>query len=261
LLGCGKQILSVFLSVLQGNFRMTTIGQIRNILHGMAANSGSRPTQFFKTGIGDYAEHDKFIGVSVPALRKIAQDFANLTIDEIRTLLMSGINEERLLALIILVKKYQRASDEQKTILYQCYLQNLQKINNWNLVDSSAHFIMGDYLYKKDRSILIELAASHNVWNRRIAIITTWYFVRNNDFAWTIKIAKILLHDNHDLIHKAVGWMLREVGKKNQLVLVAFLDEDALYMPRTMLRYAIEKLSDPLRKQYLLIKSNNSSTH
>lgn len=207
---------------------------------------------FFKTGVGHYAEHDVFIGVSVPIIRKIAKEHADLSFKELQKLIASKINEERLLALIILVTQYQRGDKIANEEVYNFYLNNMQHVSNWNLVDSSAHLILGAHLYKKNKNLLLELAKSEILWQRRIAIVATWYFIRNDDLAWTFKIAKILLKDDQDLIHKAVGWMLREAGKRDQEQLIEFLDQHAATMPRTMLRYAIEKFSAQQRKAYLL---------
>ena len=209
---------------------------------------------FFKTGVGEYAENDKFIGVPVPRLRIIAKQFCHISHAEIQDLIESRINEERLLVLFIVIDQYQKADDSVKSDLYQWYLHNIHQVNNWNLVDASAHLIVGAYLHNKKRDMLLVLAQSEVMWERRIAIVATWYFIRKNDFEWTMKIAHMLLNDSHDLIHKAVGWMLREVGKRNQNVLVQFLERHACQMPRTMLRYAIEKFSEDQRKSYLAKK-------
>lgn len=209
-------------------------------------------TIFFKTGPGEYAEHDQFIGVNVPDLRKIAKQFATLKREEIQVLIQSKINEERLLALFILVDQYQKAETSIKLTLYQFYLDNLQHVNNWNLVDASAHLILGAHLLDKDKQILFALAKSESIWERRIAIVSTWYFIRKQNLKWTFEIAALLLEDKHDLIHKAVGWMLREAGKKDENQLIVFLDQYAKKMPRTMLRYAIEKFPETQRKNYLV---------
>jgi 3-methyladenine DNA glycosylase AlkD len=227
-----------------------TIQQIRSILHHKVSIPKERVTAFFKTGNGHYAEGDEFIGVSVPNLRKIAKDFTHLSLLDIQALLSSKINEERLLALFILIHQYAKGTLKEE--VYQFYLNNLQYVNNWNLVDSSAHLIVGAHLKDRDRSILLDLAQSAIMWERRIAIVATWHFIRQQDLEWTFRIADILLDDKHDLIHKAVGWMLREAGKRDLPTLQSFLDQHADKMPRTMLRYAIEKLSADERKAYLL---------
>ena len=203
--------------------------------------------RFFKTGKGQYAEGDQFIGISMPDLRVLAKQFEALEYNEIQSMLVSTIHEERMLALLILTAQYKK----NKQAVYQLYVDNLRHVNNWDLVDASAHLIIGQHLLDQDKSILLELAQSSEMWHRRVAMVATWQFIRNNQFDWTVKIAEVLLNDTHDLIHKAVGWMLREAGKRDHQVLLSFLDQHASYMPRTMLRYAIEKLPETLRKGYL----------
>ncbi len=229
---------------------MSMITQVNSALRNLVSITSDRAAAFFKTGVGDYAEGDKFIGVTVPNVRKIAKQFMLLSYDDLQILLRSKINEERLLALIILTEQYKNADDLTKEIIYQLYMRNIEYVNNWNLVDASAHLIIGSYLWDKDRSLLMQLAMSQVLWERRIAIVSTWYFIRKNDVAWTFKIALLLQNDTHDLIHKAVGWMLREAGKRDQASLVKFLDQHAALMPRTMLRYAIEKFSLQEQKKY-----------
>jgi 3-methyladenine DNA glycosylase AlkD len=228
---------------------MTNILQITSKL-SLSARSPSTTRRFFKTGVGDYAEHDQFIGVSNPVLRSIAKEFHTLSIPEIQTLIESPINEKRLLALFILVNQYQKSPFD-KEACYQFYIKNLAHINNWNLVDASAHWIVGAHLMHGDKEPLLTLVKSDIMWERRVAIVATWYFIRHDSLEWTIKLAKLLCHDRHDLIHKAVGWMLREAGKRDQNVLIGFLEQYANTMPRTMLRYSIEKLSVDQRKIYL----------
>lgn len=209
---------------------------------------------FFKTAKGQYGEGDVFYGITVPQSRKIAKEFFTLAFDEIKKLLDSPVHESRLIALIILVHQFEKGTEIQKEKVYNFYLQNTKHINNWDLVDTSAHKIVGEYLLDKDMSILTTLAHSQNLWERRIAIVATAAFIRKNKFKPTFDIATILLHDKHDLIHKAVGWMLREVGKRDQVIEESFLDKYAQKMPRTMLRYAIEKFSPLKRKYYLHLK-------
>jgi 3-methyladenine DNA glycosylase AlkD len=203
--------------------------------------------RFFKTSDGDYGEHDAFLGVTVPALRKIAKKYPHTSLKILEILLQSKYNEERLLALLILVHKYQKSASHQQKEICQFYLKNLEHVNNWNLVDSSAHPILGHYLWDKDRSLLTKLAKSSVLWDKRVSIVATWYFIRKSDTRTTFEIAKLLLNDKHDLIHKAVGWMLREAGKKDETRLLYFLSEYAKQMPKTMLRYAIEKLTSEQR--------------
>lgn len=229
---------------------------IRSRLQEVTTIPKEKQSFFFKTEPGSYSEHDKFIGITVPNLRKIAKDFAKLDMKEIQILLESPFNEERFLALAILVEQYKKADFATKQEIFQFYISNLKYVNNWNLVDASAHLIIGFHLLKSDKSMLIDLATSNIMWERRIAIVSTWYFIRNNNLEWTFKIAKMLLKDEHDLIHKAVGWMLREAGKKNQSKLVEFLEEHAARMPRTMLRYSIEKFPENERTRYLMFKKS-----
>ena len=231
---------------------MNTATQIKSLLNQLSLESPPSKAVFFKMGVGDYAEHDQFIGVSVPDLRKVAKQFSVLSLTELQLLLDSPINEERLLALLILVSQYQKSSAEEKGQFYHFYMRNLKHVNNWNLVDASAHLIAGDYLHSStNKDILLVLAKSDNLWERRIAIVATWHFIRQGSYQWTLRISEILLKDSHDLIHKAVGWMLRETGKKDLKVLKDFLDQRAAFMPRTMLRYALEKLPPDERNVYL----------
>lgn len=230
---------------------MNTITTIKKQLLQSTSVSSEKHATFYKTGAGHYAEHDQFIGVTVPTLRQIAKTYQNLPLEDIQTLLESPYNEERLLALFILISQYKKAGKQTKEELYQFYLNNINHINNWNLVDASAHLIIGAHLLEGNKEILFSLAKSKILWERRIAIISTWYFIRNADLASTFKLATLLLNDRHDLIHKAVGWMLREAGKKDQNQLIAFLNQYASQMPRTMLRYSIEKFPEVQRKMYL----------
>lgn len=207
--------------------------------------------RFFKTGPGEYGEGDIFLGINVPTSRKIAKEFQNLKLIEIKELIESKKHEERFIALLILIIQYKNGYEDEKKTIYNFYLKNTKHINNWDLVDVSAHYIVGDYLYDKDKQILYELAKSQDLWEKRISIISTWFYIRKNRFIETLKIAEILLHDEHDLIHKAVGWMLREVGKKNLKAEEDFLKKHYKKMPRTMLRYAIEKFPEAKRQSYL----------
>ncbi|MBU2576590.1 MAG: DNA alkylation repair protein [Nanoarchaeota archaeon] len=208
---------------------------------------------FFKTGKGQYGEGDVFLGVSVPQVRKIAQDASGrLSFGELQQLINSKIHEERLVALLILVSRYQGGDELEKERIFKFYKTNTSRVNNWDLVDLSAPSIMGDYLLEKDRSLLYSLAVSENLWERRIAIISTFAFIRSGQFEDTLKISEILMGDEHDLIHKAVGWMLREVGKRDRKVLEEFLRENYSNLPRTTLRYAIERFGVEERKRWLL---------
>lgn len=207
---------------------------------------------FFKTGKGEYGENDKFLGVVVPQARKIVRKYRDLFWNEIKVLIKSKYHEERLIALLILIEQYNRSDQLNKRKIFKFYLDNTKYINNWDLVDLSAPHIIGGYLSDKDKDQLYQLAKSDNIWERRIAIISTFHFIRNKMAEETLKIAKILLYDNHDLIHKAVGWMLREVGKRiSREKEEEFLKKYAPEMPRTMLRYAIEHFPESIRQQYL----------
>ena len=207
--------------------------------------------RFFKTGKGEYGEGDIFLGVKVPDQRKIANKFSELSLKDLEELLKSEIHEYRMTALLVLIKQYEKADEEDKKKIFDFYLKNSRNINNWDLVDISAPKIVGDFLLDKSKSILYKLAKSNNLWEKRIAIISTIAFIRNNEFDDTLKISKILLKDQHDLIHKAVGWMLREVGKRDQKVEEEFLKKHYSKMPRVMLRYAIERFEEKKRKFYL----------
>lgn len=224
---------------------------IRSRLKQSITVGSEKAARFFKTEPGNYAAHDQFMGVPVPTLRTIAKEYKNLSLHDLQILIKSPFNEERLLALFILVMRYQKGNAVTKNECYEFYLRNIKQVNNWNLVDSSAHLILGAHLADKDKKLLFTLASSDILWERRIAMIATWHFIRQNDLSWTFKVARILLHDSHDLMHKAVGWMLREAGKKDDDQLIAFLDEYATTMPRTMLRYAIERFEPTKRTFYL----------
>lgn len=204
--------------------------------------------RFFKTGEGDYGEGDVFIGLSVPQCRTIAKKYSTLSLSEVKELLYSEIHEERLIALLILVEQYKKTG--QKEII-DFYLDHLKQVNNWDLVDTSADKLVGTYLIDREKTILYRLAQSENLWERRVAIIATFAFIRQKQFEDTLRISEILMRDTHDLIHKAVGWMLREVGKRDHKVLERFLEKHSRNMPRTMLRYAIEKFDAIKRKEYL----------
>ncbi len=233
---------------------MNNFTKIHTLLQQIAHESSPSTARFFKTGAGDYAEHDLFLGVTVPQLRVVAKNYKNLTLQEIQLLLMSPYNEERLLALFILTDRYKQGPTELQNEIYHFYHANMGHINNWNLVDSSAHLIIGAHLYTKDKEILRTLAQSKTMWHRRISIIATWYFIRQNNCEWTYTLSEILLHDTHDLMHKAVGWMLREAGKRDENSLKIFLKHHASTMPRTMLRYALEKFPREEQLLYLAIK-------
>jgi len=208
--------------------------------------------RFFKTGKGEYGEGDIFLGIKVPVQRKIAKKYEDLSLKEIQKLLKSKIHEHRLVALFILIDKYKRSDKKQKKIIFNLYLKNTNYINNWDLIDLSAPNIVGDYLLDQNRKILLKLARSKSLWEKRIAILSTFAFIANGEYKDTLKIAEILLNDKHDLIHKGVGWMLREVGKRiSQKQEEKFLKKYYKKMPRTMLRYAIERFSEKKKRFYM----------
>ncbi len=206
---------------------------------------------FFKTGPGEYGEGDQFIGVRAPDLRRLAKELKATPMDEALQLLQSPIHEDRSLALLILVQAFTKGEAATKKNIYDAYLANTQFINGWDLVDLTAPHIVGAYLMDKSRKPLYKLVKSSSLWERRIAIIATQHFIRQKDFADALQIAKLLLHDKHDLIHKAVGWMLREIGNRDLAAEEAFLKLHYKIMPRTMLRYAIEKFPEAKRQAYL----------
>lgn len=228
------------------------IRKIRVELLRFSTNERAESNQrFFKTGKGEYGEGDVFIGLTVPDTRRIAKKYSQASDVDLKELLESKIHEERLCGLLILVEKFKKAREEEKKDIAAFYLDNISRVNNWDLVDLSADKILGNYLLDKDKAILYQLAISKNLWERRIAIISTFAFIRNNQFEDTLKIAEMFLNDKEDLIHKAVGWMLREVGKRNQDILEGFLKRWYKEMPRTMLRYAIERFEEGKRIAYL----------
>lgn len=206
---------------------------------------------YFKTGKGEYGEGDIFLGITVPEQRKVAKRYTNTTLKDIQKLLSSKVHEERLTALFILIAKNQKADAALRKKIFNFYLKHRRYINNWDLVDISAGRIIGDYLLDKDRAILYRLAGSKQLWERRVAIMATSRFIIEDQFEDTLNISKMLVNDEHDLIHKAVGWMLREVGKRDKEIEERFLQKYYKKMPRTMLRYAIERFSEAERRFYL----------
>jgi len=213
---------------------------------------------FFKTGKGQYGEGDVFLGITVPEQRKVAKKYTDLSLNDLQELLNSEIHEHRFTALLILISKYRKAEESSKKEIFDFYLRNTKNINNWDLVDLSAPRIIGDYLLNKDRTTLFKLARSNSLWERRISILSTFTFIDNCDFEDALSISELLLHDEHDLIHKAVGWALREIGKRDQNVEEKFLTKHYPNVPRTMLRYAVEKFDEKKRKKYL---TKNTTTH
>ncbi len=229
-----------------------SITTIRNELHALASPETAFLLQrYFKTGPGQYGEGDIFLGVKVPPLRALAKRYREVKLDVVSDLLVSHYHEERLLALLLLMQFYQRGDDEQRCAAFDLYLNNTQHINNWDLVDVSAPHIIGHHLENRPRAILHTLAHSTALWERRIAILATFHFIRLKDFDDALRIAETLLDDKHDLMHKAVGWMLREVGKRDLAAEESFLQKHYRDMPRTMLRYAIERFPEARRLQYL----------
>lgn len=207
--------------------------------------------RFFKTGPGQYGEGDRFLGLTVPQMRKLVRKYRALHDDDALKLLASTWHEERLVALLLLVDGYKRGDEERRRRIHRAYLANAQWINNWDLVDASAEHVVGPHLDSNEIALLERLARSKNIWERRIAIVSTFHFIKRHEFRRTLRIASMLLGDSHDLIHKAVGWMLREVGKRDRKTLDSFLKKHYRKMPRTMLRYAIERHPERIRKQYL----------
>ena len=228
--------------------------ELRKRLRWFASAQDARFLQgFFKTGPGEYGEGDQFIGVRVPAQRRLVREFRGLALADTCDLLHSPIHEERLLALLILVDAYNRGNESERAAIFRLYLDNTAYINNWDLVDGSAPGIVGRHLATRPRKILFDLAGSPDVWKRRIAVLGAFHFIRRNEFAEILRLAEMLLQDRHHLIHKAVGWMLREAGKRDVTVLRGFLERYAARMPRTMLRYAIEKLPVTERRCWLAV--------
>lgn len=229
-----------------------TLAALRKDLKKLADSKKAKfLARFFKTGRGGYAESDRFLGLKVPQSRALAKQHRDLSWPEIKWLLYSELHEERLIALLILVLQFPKADDVARKKIVDFYLQHSKQVNNWDLVDLSADKILGSYLSDKPKSILYKLVRSNNLWQRRIAIVSTFHFIRQNRLNDTFKLAKTLLSDKHDLIHKATGWMLREAGKRDQQALLNFLNRNYRHMPRTMLRYSLEKLSPRQKAHYM----------
>lgn len=233
---------------------MAGIDSIQKELHSLGSpKKAAFLSRFFKTGKGQYGEGDLFLGITMPEIRAVVTQYAYLSVSEWEALLKSPYHEIRMASLIGLVKRFQKSKKDHATQkqIVDFYLSNLDYINNWDLVDVTCRDIVGAYLFQHDRSILDELAQRPHLWAQRVAIVSTWYFIKHNQFSDTLRIAELLLTHSHDLIHKAVGWMLREVGKRDELVLEEFLDTHTKQMPRTALRYAIERFPESKRKYYL----------
>lgn len=206
---------------------------------------------FFKTGPGEYGEGDQFLGIRVPAVRALVRELAALPLTEVRRLLRSPWHEARLLAVLVLVRQYDKSDDKGRVAIFRLYLASTKHLNNWDIIDSSAPHIVGRHLDGRGTKVLRGLTGSKSLWERRIAMLATHWSIRHGEYEDAITIATMLLKDDHDLIHKASGWMLREVGQRDRRRLVAFLEEHAAAMPRTMLRYAIEKLPAATRARFL----------
>lgn len=232
---------------------MSNLTAIKKIICASGTLERAKASQwFFKTGKGQYGYGDVFVGITVPEQRKIAKRFYKiLSLTEVAKLLNSKIHEDRFIALEILVMKFESGSEQEQKAVYNLYLKSTKYVNNWDLVDTSASYIVGAYLYDNPRSILKKLAKSKSLWEKRISIIATLYYISKSQFQDTLDISKILIKDEHDLIHKAVGWMLREIGKRDIKTELKFLDEYSTRMPRTMLRYAIERFPETKRQYYL----------
>lgn len=231
---------------------LITASQIRAALHKHAdPRQASILRRFFKTGPGEYGEGDIFIGIKVPQMRSVARAFRLAPMNAVKELLKSPIHEERLLALVLLVEQYDKGDEKQRTTIFNVYIRHTKYINNWDLVDISAPHIVGRHLEARDRSMLVRLSQSPSLWERRIGIMATFWFIKKGDFSDVLMISEILLKDRNDLIHKAVGWMLRETGKRDSSVEEEFLKKHYKEMPRTMLRYAIERFPETKRQAYL----------
>lgn len=232
--------------------RSATLGALRRDMRAEAdPDDAVNLRRFFKTGKGQYGEGDRFLGVRVPVLRRLARAYRMLPVDDAMALVRSKWHEERLLGLLLLVGRYQRAEAVERQAIYDLYLRHAKHVNNWDLVDSSAPYIVGPHITSTDFAVLERLARSPDVWERRIAVLATFHGIKQGEFRPALRIATLLITDEHDLIHKAVGWMLREIGKRDRAAEIAFLREHYRTMPRTTLRYAIEHFPDGQRRKYL----------
>jgi 3-methyladenine DNA glycosylase AlkD len=234
---------------------LPSVATLDSLLSELASTADSARAEssawFFKTGKGQYGEGDQFIGITVPVQRKIALRYRNLPHAALKKLLASKVHEHRFVALEILVAQFEAGTPQEQAAIYRFYLANTERVNNWDLVDTSAPYIVGEYLQKRPRTILRKLAKSSSLWERRIAIVSTFAFIRAGETNDTFVIAELLLDDEHDLIHKAVGWALREAGKKSPASLIEFLQTHYDRLPRTALRYAIERFTAAERKRFL----------
>ncbi len=228
------------------------VAAIRSELRALGNPAIAEHSQrFFKTGKGQYGEGDKFLGIRMPVIRNQVRVHRQAKLQTIIRIMQSKWHEERLFAVLSLADRFSRGDDDEKETIFDAYVENLQYVNNWDLVDGSAHLVVGPWLESRSRKLLYNLSRSDDHWQRRVAIMSTYHFIKIRDFDDTLALAKILLHDDQDLIHKAVGWMLREVGNRHLPTEEGFLKEHYREMPRTMLRYAIERLAEKKRKAYL----------
>lgn len=228
------------------------VSELRGRLRKLGDPEDARFLQgYFKTGPGEYAEGDRFLGIRVPVIRKLVKELHDTPLRTVIALLKSPIHEERLLALLILVRKFENGAEPDKKRIYDLYMSNTGYVNNWDLVDLSAPNIVGGYLLERSHKPLSKLARSQMIWDRRIAILATFFFIRAGENGTALEIAEVLLQDREDLIHKAVGWMLREIGKRDLETEESFLKTHYHTMPRTMLRYAIERFPENRRQEYL----------
>ena len=226
--------------------------QIQKTLRALADPARVKKTQrFFKTGKGEYGENDKFLGIRTPVLRAKAAELDDTSLEQTLVLLMSPYHEERLLALFMMVRRFGKADEKEQETIFKKYLDNIKYVNNWDLVDSSAYQIVGRFLGSRDRSPLYALARSPSLWARRIAIVSTYHFIKKHDYKDVLALSKILINDKEDLVQKAVGWMLREAGNRDRNTATSFLKKVYIDMPRTMLRYAIEKYPETERQKFL----------
>lgn len=231
---------------------MTPLTQLITELENLGDLEKKKNLQrYFKTGKGEYGEGDIFLGIYVGDQRKIARKYRHLSLIKVEELLQSKIHEHRLVALLILVEQFSKGDEGKRKEIVELYLKNTQWINNWDLVDLSAHKILGEYYWDKPKNVLYELAESENLWEKRISIISTFTFIHKESYEESLKIAEMLVNDDHDLIHKGVGWMLREIGKRDQAKEEEFLMKHYKTMPRTMLRYSIEKFDKEKKLFYM----------
>ncbi len=230
---------------------ITATDVLKQLKKSSSRNDATAASRFIKTGTGQYGEGDFFLGIRMPVLRQLAKTNIDLSITAVEKLLKSKFHEARMTALLIMVLKFKQGEEKARSDIVNLYLKNTLYANGWDLVDCSAHLILGPWLMRRDKTILTRLARSEILWERRIAIMSTFHFIRQQHFSPTLKIARLLFKDKEDLIHKAVGWMLREVGNRDRKTEEEFLKQHYHNMPRTMLRYAIEKFPQARRKQYL----------